>query len=130
MSGGRPRVRSCHFCDLAMRLHVQRESRDDQVVRNDAEPDPSRRAVHTSITTALQTMASLGRRPQRHVRRPRGMNLIRGDDLMFGFLDRDELAEFGRLRNLALPNGLGMRFKDLSTLSGTWTSPPIRRARV
>ena len=36
------------------------ESRDgDQVVRNDAEPDPSRRAVHTSITTALQSMASL-----------------------------------------------------------------------
>lgn len=30
---------------------------------------------------------------------------------MLGFLNRDELAEFGRLRDLALPNRFGVRFE-------------------
>ena len=40
------------------------------------------------------------------------MDGIRRDDLMLAFLDRDELAKLGWLRDLALPNRFGVRFKD------------------
>lgn len=57
-------------------------------------------------------------RPQRHVGRPGGMHLIGGDDLMLGFLNRDQLPEFGGLCDLALPNRFGMRFKDAEDFVG------------
>src|SRR4029453_17206801 len=51
-------------------------------------------------------------RPQRHVGGPRVMDLVGSNDLMLGFLNRDEFAEFGRLRDLPLPNRFGVRFED------------------
>src|SRR5262245_16784967 len=44
------------------------------------------------------------RRPQRHVRWSGRMDRVSGDDLMLAFLNRHELAECRRLRDLALPN--------------------------
>ena len=69
--------------------------------------------------------------PQRHVGRAFRVDVVRRDDRMFRFLNGDELAEFVRLRNLApfrIVSVCGS--KMLSTLSGTWVSPPRRRARV
>src|SRR5262245_15320214 len=51
------------------------------------------------------------RRPQRLIRRPVVVDFIRGDDLMLGFLNRHELAEFRGLDVFALANGFGVRFK-------------------
>jgi hypothetical protein len=59
-----------------------------------------------------------GRRPERHVRRSRRMDLVRGDDLMLGLLNRHEFAEFSRPGDLALPNGLGMWLKDAEDFIG------------
>jgi len=56
--------------------------------------------------------------PQRHVRGPRRMDLVRSNDLMLGFLNRHELAEFRRLRDLPLPNGFGVRFEDAEDFVG------------
>jgi protein-disulfide isomerase len=52
--------------------------------------------------------------PQRHVGGPRHMDVVPRDDLMFAFLDGDQLAEFGWFRDLALANRFGMRLKDPS----------------
>src|SRR5262249_22962611 len=41
-----------------------------------------------------------------------------GDDLMLAFLDRDELAELRRLRDLALPNRFRVWLKDAQHLIG------------
>ena len=46
------------------------------------------------------------------------MHRVRGDDLMLALLDRHELAEFGRLRDLALPNGFGVRLEYAEYLLG------------
>ncbi len=95
-------------------------------------------------------MAIQRRRPQGDVGRSRGVHVVPRDDLMFRFLNGDQLAELVRLRNLTLANRLGVRFEPnsfglailllrivsvcgsntLSTLSGTWVSPPRMRARV
>jgi hypothetical protein len=50
--------------------------------------------------------------PQRHVGWAFRVDVVRRDDLMFRFLDGDELAELVRLGNLPLANGLGVRFED------------------
>ena len=70
------------------------------------------------------------RRPQGHIGWSLRVDIVRRDDLMFRFLNRDELAELVRRRNLALANGLGVRFEEAQDFVGTWVSPPRRRARV
>ena len=70
------------------------------------------------------------RGPQGDIGRSSRMHLIGSDDLMFRFLERDQIAKFIRLRNLALPNRRGVRFKETDYLIGTCVSPPNNRARV
>jgi hypothetical protein len=55
------------------------------------------------------------RRPQRHIGRPPLVHVVGGNDLMLGFLNRDELAEFGGFRDLAFPN----RFRGLEARRGS-----------
>src|SRR5258706_8329773 len=50
--------------------------------------------------------------PQRHIRWAFRVDVVRRDDLVFRFLNRDELAELGRLRNLPLANRLRVRFEE------------------
>ena len=56
---------------------------------------------------------------------PSVVHVVGRDDLMLGFLNGDELAEFGRLRRSCLSESLRYAVQTrLSTLSGTCTSPP------
>jgi len=46
------------------------------------------------------------------------VDLVGRDDLVFRFLDRDKLAEFRRLRDLAFANGFRVRLKDTEDFVG------------
>ena len=46
------------------------------------------------------------------------VHLVMGDDLVFGFLDLDHLAELGGLGRLALANDLGVRLEQAHDLAG------------
>ena len=63
LSGGRPAVRSFQFTDFHLRVSagrplVHKRRRASQVIGDDAEADPSSRAISASIATAPQPMAS------------------------------------------------------------------------
>ena len=58
------------------------------------------------------------RRPQRHIGGPSFVHLVRRDDLMLGFLNRHELAEFRGLGDLAFANGFCVRLEDAQDLVG------------
>src|SRR5262249_9191951 len=68
--------------------------------------------------------------PQCLIRRPSIVHGVRRDDLMLGFLNGHELAEFGGLDVLPFADRLGMWFKHAEYFVGTWTSPPTMRAPV
>jgi len=61
---------------------------------------------------AMKALVAIqGGRPQCDVGWPLRMNVVCTNDLMFRFLNGDELAELVRFRNLALVNRLSMRFE-------------------
>ena len=60
-------------------------------------------------SAGIQRVMSAGRR---------GMDLVRRDDLMLAFLNRDELAELGGLGDLALANRFGVRLEDAEHFVG------------
>src|SRR5687767_11916912 len=63
-------------------------------------------------------VAIQGGDPQGDVGWPLRVDVVCGDDLMFRLLNGDELAELVRLRNLAFPNCLGVRFEDAQHFGG------------
>jgi hypothetical protein len=72
------------------------------LVRGRAEAAITGRYVGRAAEDGL--MAIQRRGPQRHVGRSRGMDLERRDDLVFRFLNRDQLAELIRRGDRALPD--------------------------
>ena len=83
-----------------------------------AEAKPRSAAAMSGGAIKDRDMSIQRRRPQRHVGGPPVVDLVGGDDLMLGFLNRDELAEFGGLRDLAFPNGFRVRFEDAEHFVG------------
>ena len=71
-------------------------------------------------------------RPQQQVRIRRSLlqDLLSGDDLVFGFLDFDQLGELGGLGGLAFANDLGGGFQQTDQLWQACVSPPKRRCLV
>ncbi len=57
--------------------------------------------------------------PQRDVGGAFRVDVVRRDDRMFRLLNGDELAELVRLRDLALANGLGVRFEEAQASRST-----------
>ena len=63
-------------------------------------------------------MAIQRRRPQGDVGRSSRMDLVRRDDLMFRFLNGDQLAKLVGFGDLALADRLGVRFEDAQDFVG------------
>src|SRR5215207_11707861 len=61
-------------------------------------------------------MSVQGWRPHRDVSWTTRVHLVGRDDLLFRFLNRDQVPKLVRLRDLALPNRRGMRFEDTEDL--------------
>lgn len=76
-------------------------------------------------------VAIQGRGPQRHIGWPFQVDLVRADDLVFRFLNGDELAELVRLRDLPLATRLGMRFEEAQDfVDDVRITPQEARARL
>src|SRR5262245_43247063 len=83
-----------------------------------AEANPRSAAATCGARRKISMWRIKCRRPQRHVRWSGRMDRVRGDDLMLAFLNRHELAECRRLRDLALPNRFRVWLKDAQHLLG------------